>query len=455
MAVGQAFRTGASSRAYTLTGIELRLVYAGSDTLPVVTLRSGSVTGNSLATLTAPSTTAKSTSDQDILFAPSTAITLAANTTYWVVAEGGGSDIRQTSATGEDDDSADGWSIADTYMVRRTNSTLFSPSTSPLKIQVKGIIWPATPQLTAVPGDGKVVLEIKRHFDSAQATHFEYRVKLATDTTYPTTWTQFAANFHETGELLTIVESLADTTPLTNGTEYAFEVRGVNSVGAGDAATDTATPQANVPAVIGSSVIARGQFLSTARVSDRLHFIVHSISDADSTSFADSGDDRFTYQFDWIRVTTGDTPVETVVHTDQSADRYTSYTLTNADIGSRIKVRMRFRDDRYNQEEFVGGLFPRKGTVQADPTCGPPTYTGGAVQIWTEQIQVLDLDQPDSRRYGVTYSGNTQTFTIGANTYPIDAIYEYTRSDNVNELVFEPGAGPGGGGPETARPPRL
>ena len=135
MAMAQEFTTGANPDGYLLTGIELRLRVASGQSLPVVTLRSGSATGAVLATLTGSVT--ESDSIQDIAFAPSGAITLTANTSYWVVAEGGGGDIFRTDADDEDAGSADGWSIANDGQVRAVGSTSFAQGTT-IKLQVNG-----------------------------------------------------------------------------------------------------------------------------------------------------------------------------------------------------------------------------------------------------------------------------------------------------------------------------
>ena len=132
----QEFTTGANADGYSLASIALRLRIASGQSLPDVTLRSGSATGAVVATLTSTATT--SGSIQDIAFAPASAVTLVASTRYWVVAEGGGGVIYRTGADEEDTDSAAGWSIANSGEVRLVGSTSFSQSGESLKIQVNG-----------------------------------------------------------------------------------------------------------------------------------------------------------------------------------------------------------------------------------------------------------------------------------------------------------------------------
>ena len=195
-AAAQAFTTGANDDGYTLTSIELRLVYDGSDTLPTVTLRSGSEAGTPLATLTAPTTTTHSSSEQDIVFSPPKPVLLDGNTEYWVVAEGGNVVIRQSSSSNEDAGAASGWSIADNYRNRSRNSTSFFTLANPVKIQVKGGIVvppnvPATgkPEILAVNDVFRVPAELYANFDDVADSNG--KTNLADTATY--VWKRYNA----------------------------------------------------------------------------------------------------------------------------------------------------------------------------------------------------------------------------------------------------------------------
>ena len=148
--VAQEFTTGPNAGGYSLTAIDLRLRISSGKSLPTVTLRSGSATGAVLATLTG--TVTASDDIQDITFAPSTAYMLTSGTDYWVVAEGGGGTIYRTHADDdEDEDSAPGWSIANTGRQRNAGSTALL-TTAIIKIQVKGtIIVPPNQPATGTP----------------------------------------------------------------------------------------------------------------------------------------------------------------------------------------------------------------------------------------------------------------------------------------------------------------
>ena len=98
---------------------------------------------------------------------------------------------------------------------------------------------PSVPQsLAATPGDGEVVLtwQAPASNGGSAVTEYEYRHAEGASVPDETAW-------QSAGTGLT-----ATVGTLTNGTAYAFEVRAVNAVGDGSAATTAATP-ATVPGV--------------------------------------------------------------------------------------------------------------------------------------------------------------------------------------------------------------
>ena len=108
----QGFRTGPTGTGYTLTSIDLELQFVPAATqFPTITLHSGSAAGSKVADFTAPSTPG---SLDVYTFTPTTTVTLAPNTDYWVVATSGvvGIDWGVVYAD-EDATPAPGWSIHD------------------------------------------------------------------------------------------------------------------------------------------------------------------------------------------------------------------------------------------------------------------------------------------------------------------------------------------------------
>ena len=101
--------------------------------------------------------------------------------------------------------------------------------------------------LTAAPGDGQVVLTWTVPANTVSAIlRYEHRYKVTSATNFPATWTS-------AGMALT-----ATVGSLTNGTPYSFEVRAVNTVGAGPAATTSATPTATTRATDPTLTLAAG-----------------------------------------------------------------------------------------------------------------------------------------------------------------------------------------------------
>ena len=128
-----------------LTSIDLELNVSGVSDFPTVNLFSGSATGTEVAALTAPGTATPNTAAVYTFAAP-TGITLAKDTSYWVMAEGGTGEW-YASGTGQEATPATGWSIADRTEGRDLNSTgaftLYREGTGALKIRVNGTIIPA------------------------------------------------------------------------------------------------------------------------------------------------------------------------------------------------------------------------------------------------------------------------------------------------------------------------
>ena len=105
---------------------------------------------------------------------------------------------------------------------------------------------PAAPaSLTAVPGDGQVVLEWEAPLsDGGQPiTGYEYRQSKDGGTTWKPDWTVIADSDEET--------TGHTVDGLTNDTQYTFEVRAVNNIGKGAVLQATATPvSSNRPPVL-------------------------------------------------------------------------------------------------------------------------------------------------------------------------------------------------------------
>ena len=122
----QRFQTGADALGYTMTSIEIRTNYTSADavsSLPTLKLKSGSASGTEVAALTKPS------SGSNILeYTVSTAVSLDANTTYWIVATNAtfGKEWHYHNSDSTDSDSLDDWRINGLAEFRATSSAPFT-----------------------------------------------------------------------------------------------------------------------------------------------------------------------------------------------------------------------------------------------------------------------------------------------------------------------------------------
>ena len=245
--LAQGFTTGASGA--TLTGIEIRMDTSSGthSSVPTATLHRGSPTSAAVATLTGPSEIANAAANYAFTAPANT--TLAASTTYYVVLEGGAVDIRArvTNSDNEDSGAETGWSVADGGGFRRDSSTAaFTDISQALLIRVNGtvITAPGTPQDFKVSaGDAQVALTwaAPASDGGGAITEYEYRYSTGAMVSSSATWTD-VTDGSDDGDS-TADETGVTVSSLTNGTEYAFEVRAVNSAGDGTAAGPvTATP---------------------------------------------------------------------------------------------------------------------------------------------------------------------------------------------------------------------
>ena len=132
----------------------------------------------------------------------------------------------------------------------------------------------------------------------------------------------------------------------------------------------------------------------------------------------------FTYQ--WIRVDADGRSNPNNIGTDSN-----TVTLTNAEAGSRIKVRVSFSDDNGNAQSITSDALPTdRNTIHPVATCNPPTLVGGATQIWTGTVTVGEHKSSGLVSYGYAPAFmnpgllNVPTFSISTNEFSILELYE-------------------------------
>ena len=316
---------------------------------------------------------------------------------------------------------------------------------------------PPPPEPKTAVGDGKVLLEWSGPYpedhddwDGPAADRYEYRIRPAGGT-YPSTWTRIPDVEPVDDSYLYPVETLADGTALSNGTAYFFEMRSVNTLGAGAATEEFppedegeySTPVANTPATYeidpGEEV---GRILRIPagtpipRIPAQLGVSLYTaVDDADYADNASRGDPRFTWRWQWIRVKDG---IETEIPDGTDGGLATAYRLTAADEGSQIKARMRFRDDAYNLEEWVSPLFPESGAILPPAACRAPNLAGGRTLLWSEEE--LDLNELYESEGGVSAIRGFGREWVGGYTagdYSISEVLHATRGTDAGKLVLK------------------
>ena len=226
--------------------------------IPSVTLYRASVTdsratrGARVAALTAVPGTPRSTDTaQTVAFAAPSGTRLEAGATYLVVLERAFPvSVESTTYPAEDAGGAPGWAIDG--IGAGNNSPYSYRTTASLLMRVNGTVAGATvttapeapASLGARAGDAEVTLRWAppRSDGGAGIEKYQVRYSAGSRVDPETGWTD-VPDGSDTGTSLADERSVS-VTGLDNGRQYAFELRAVNRVRAGAAATATATPAA-------------------------------------------------------------------------------------------------------------------------------------------------------------------------------------------------------------------
>ena len=427
--LAQAFTTGDSDAGYTLTSIEL-LITSGSNA-PTVTLHSGSATGLKVADFTRPS--GVSNGSIPFTFTSITAATLIANTEYWVVAEGSNSAWTNTSQDAEDAGAKSGWSIANVGQSRSATSTgNFADRTNgySYKLRVNGTVNPI-PVLASNIGHSATSFLALTTFDLAQpftvGSHDAgYRlasidIRLNTGTTGTTTPTLTLHSGSGTGTKVADFTgpsaldpgtgsgtaknyTFRPTTPVTlaASTEYWLVVQGsglvrpetspsdhedgtpLDGASIGNAAHSRSASSTGAFAQHDAStpvlkISVRGVRLNTAATGAPVItapnvFRVPAVLTADISGIADSNGvtkiaDSAAYTWHLFEAD-GTTLVAYSIGTGST------YTLTDAEAGKKLKVWVSFQDDDNYGEGPLRSV--ETAAITAAASCAAPTLTGGA-----------------------------------------------------------------------------
>lgn len=204
-------------------------------------------------------------------------------------------------------------------------------------------------------------------------------------------------------------------TPTEEGKTIGVRVSFTDDAGHTESLTSVATaavaPRPNTPAS-GQPTIS-----GTARVGEQLTSSTSAISDADGLS-------NVSYAYQWLAdgaaIATADSQY---------------YTLTSAEQGKVIRVRVSFTDDAGNPESATSAAT---AAVAARPSssCPAPALTGGAVLVWTGQLGIAKWPGNEYYGFGHNVRGtlDNRAFTLGSNEYLIDHLTQ--RDGSTGPLLF-------------------
>ena len=156
------------------------------------------------------------------------------------------------------------------------------------------------------------------------------------------------------------------------------------------------------------------EITGTAEPGQTLSAGVTGISDANGTTKAEAGDAGYAYAYQWQSVDAdgSSNPVDIAGATQGT------YTVISADVGKRIRVRVRFTDDAdYLEGPLTSNAFPAAGTVTCDG-------------LWCATLNVKDLGS-GNRGCANSSAGNVCTntshlsedeFTHAASSYSVTAV---------------------------------
>ncbi len=147
------------------------------------------------------------------------------------------------------------------------------------------------------------------------------------------------------------------------------------------------TPATGAPSITGTATVGQDLTATTGTIAD-----------------ADGLPSSFSYQ--WVRVDADGTsnPVDISGATDAT------YTLTDADMGKKIKVRVSFTDDLETTETLTSDAYPSGGTVTAAATA---QVMGARVAPGNAQLVVTWTAVENATGYAVQWKSGSQGYNTG------------------------------------------
>ena len=185
-----------------------------------------------------------------------------------------------------------------------------------------------------------------------------------------------------------------------------------------------------------SPATGRVAISGTATVGETLTATVIDVADPDGLP------EPAAYSFQWDRIEEHE---PTSIATSTEGPASDTYTLTAAEAGKTIRVRVEFPDRLGTTEGFRSDTYPATGRVMwaADAQCAEPDLAGREL-LWTARVGVVELTDEGaaSQQFGYqpTRPGATlsdTTFTHGGSEYTVDHLAVVsTPSSEAGRLIF-------------------
>ena len=125
------------------------------------------------------------------------------------------------------------------------------------------------------------------------------------------------------------------------------------------------------------------------------------------------------YAYQWVRV-------DGSTQTDIAGATEASYTLTPADTGKQVRLKVLFDDPRGVRVTATSRAYPLSGSILGPAACAMPVLAGGATQVWSADLRTFEtIDLASSLRYG--YGGDNGSLSddeveVGTSRYSVELV---------------------------------
>ena len=153
----------------------------------------------------------------------------------------------------------------------------------------------------------------------------------------------------------------------------------------------------------------------TAQVGQELTADVAGVTDADgltgdlSIVIDNSNPSGVEYSYQWLRVDADGSSNEE----DISGEIAATYTLTDADMGKKVKVKVSFTDDLNGEEERTSAAFPSSGTVTVAGTNNAPVFSSSNVSRSIAENTAAGVNVGAAVTATDADAGDTLSYTLG------------------------------------------